>query len=74
MKTDLNCTRHLKVKSAVCLLAVGDEPLSDGFVVVTQSLAGNEQEVKLMCFSYCMFAALKTNCYLGFQFDSSKVR
>jgi len=45
--------------TAVSLLAVGDEPLSDGFVIVSRSVADNEQEVNVMHFPYCVFALLK---------------
>jgi len=44
----LNYTRYLEIKLAVSVLAAGDEPLSDGFVIVPQSTGSDEQEVNVL--------------------------
>ena len=57
--TVLHYTHCQKIKLAVSLLAVGDEPLSEGFVIVPSSAASDEQQVNVMCFSHCTFVLLK---------------
>jgi len=44
----------------VSLLAVGDEPLSEGFVIVSPSTASNEQQVNVIMFLTLHICIVKT--------------